>query len=64
MENTELCVVHCGWDNGDNRFSLIKTKGKERESMLCMPYLQEGNFFLWNLQLFHDSLSLKIWIRN
>ena len=46
MENTELSVVHCGWDNGDNRFSLIKTKGKERESMLCMPYLQEGNFFL------------------
>ena len=31
MENTELGVVHCGWDNGDNRFSLIKTKGKERE---------------------------------
>ena len=30
MENTELGVVHCGWDNGDNRFSLIKT-GKERE---------------------------------
>ena len=40
MENTELSVVHCGWDNGDNRFSLIKTKGKERERAcyVCLIY--------------------------
>ena len=42
MENTELCVVHCGWDNGDNRFSLIKTKGKEREREHAMYALFTG----------------------